>query len=292
MNAITELSFRGAKRVRVFGTHEKPLFIAADVCDILDITHNRDAVYRLPAACKGASVVVDATSGEHGSRARKTQEMATLTEAGVYRLIFTSRKPQAEEFMRWVTEEVLPAIRLNGRYEVEEQARRLAFQHFLTEVPSTWRRTFKDDWFEAILGVWGLDYVKARTPGFVGKVINEFVYDALVQGLPTELKSRRAECGKDASKLHQFLVVEAREKLSEHLAVTKALALNCQGKPDEFRESFDRVFRGRNQLLLALTGSRARRRASFCSTPEEKAIVRNVVKVKWHSTPTLSGVTA
>lgn len=283
MNAITELSFRGAKRVRVFGTHEKPLFLAADVAEILEISKSRDAVARLPKTCTGAPVVVDGSLGP--------REMSTLTEAGAYRLIFTSRKPQAEEFMRWVTEEVLPSIRLHGRYEVEEQARRLAFQHFLTEVPSTWRHTFKDDWFEAILGVWGLDYVKARTPGFVGKVINEFVYDALVQGLPTELKSRRAECGKDASKLHQFLVVEAREKLSEHLAVTKALALNCQGKPDEFRESFDRVFRGRNQLLLALTGSRAKRRASFCSTPEEKAIVRNVVKVKWHSTPTLSGVT-
>lgn len=285
MNSITELSFRGAKRVRVFGTHEKPLFVAADVCAVLDLPNVAQAISKMPATCHGDDITTDDAIG-------RKQPIATLTEAGVYRLIFKSRKPQAEEFMRWVTEEVLPAIRLKGRYEVEQQAQRLAFAHFLTEVPATWRHTFKDDWFEAILGVWGLDYVKARTPGFLGRVINTFVYDALIEGLPAELKSRRSECGKDASKLHQFLVTEAREKLSEHHAVTKALALNSQGKPDEFRESFDRVFRGRNQLLLALSGPRKARRSSFCSSPEEKAAVRGVVRVNWRSVPKLSGASA
>jgi len=92
----------------------------------------------------------------------RRQEAYYVTEAGLYRLIFRSDKPQAEKFRRWV----------------------------FTEVPATWRRTFKDEWFEAILGVWGLDYVKAKTPGFIGKVINEFVYEALISGLPAELKAR------------------------------------------------------------------------------------------------------
>lgn len=259
MNAITELAFRGAKRVRVFGSHDKPLFLAADIGDVLEITNIRMAVSRLPEWCRGCDVTVSDGTSETQGRARKTQKMSTVTEAGVYRLVFSSQKPQAEEFTRWVTEEVLPAIRLHGRYEIEQQAKKLAFAHFLTELPDAYRRTFPDDWFEAILGVWGLDYVKARTPGFVGKVINEFVYDSLMDGLPSELKARRTACGQDDAKLHQFLLTEAKDRLKEHLIATKTIALNCQGRPNDFKESFDRVFRGKNQLLLALNaGKKAR----------------------------------
>jgi hypothetical protein len=45
------------------------------------------------------------------------QELSTVSESGLYRLIFSSRKPQAQAFRRWVTQEVLPAIRRTGRYE-------------------------------------------------------------------------------------------------------------------------------------------------------------------------------
>lgn len=253
MNPIAQLTFRGSKRVRVFGSHDNPLFLAADVCDVLEISNRGSAIARMPATCRGSSIVVD---DGHGP-----QHMATLTEAGVYRLIFTSRKPQAEEFMTWVTEEVLPTIRREGRYDIQEQAKRMAFRLFLTEIPSSYRQIFPDDWFEAILGVWGLEYVKARTPSFVGKIINSYVYETLVAGLPDELKARRLECGKDYTKLHQFLITEARAKLSEHLAVTKALALNFAGRPDDFKEAFDRVFRGRNQLLLGFSPGRGTKKS-------------------------------
>lgn len=251
MNPLAQLTFRGAKRVRVFGTHEKPLFVAADVCQILGIVDAHQAVASLDDDERG-TCTVPTPGGE--------QAVSVVSESGLYSLIFKSRKPEAKAFKRWVTSDVLPAIRLHGKYEIEEQAKRLAFDKFLLEVPTDWRRTFSDGWFSAILGVWGVDYIKARTPGFVGKVINEFVYEALIAGLPEELKARRAECGKDCAKLHQFLVTEAREKLSEHLAVTKALALNCQGQPHEFREAFDRVFRGRNQLMLTLNARRPAKR--------------------------------
>ena len=44
------------------------------------------------------------------------QEVLTINESGLYSLIFTSRKPQAKRFRKWVTSEVLPAIRQTGRY--------------------------------------------------------------------------------------------------------------------------------------------------------------------------------
>lgn len=262
MNPLAQLTFRGAKRVRVFGTREKPLFLVADIGEVLEITNTRTLVSRLPATCRGCDVTItDVTSSPHRGRARKTQKMATVTEAGVYRLIFSSRKPEAEDFMACVTEEVLPTIRREGRFDIEEQARRMAFRLFLTEIPASYRQIFPDDWFEAILGVYGLEYVKAKTPSFVGKLINEYVYDALVDGLPDELKARRLECGRDYSKLHQFLVTEARVKLSEHLAATKALARNYAGQPDAFREAFARVFRGTNQLLLGFSPGRSSKKA-------------------------------
>jgi prophage antirepressor-like protein len=42
--------------------------------------------------------------------------MLTVNESGLYSLIFTSRKPEAKRFRKWVTNEVLPAIRQTGRY--------------------------------------------------------------------------------------------------------------------------------------------------------------------------------
>lgn len=250
---IQNLTFRGAKRVRVFGTTDKPLFVAADVCACLGLVDARRAVERLDADDRSSIPVIDNMGREQSAWA--------VNESGLYSLVLSSRKPEAKAFKKWVTSEVLPAIRKHGRYEIEQQARELAFAHFLTEVPAEWRKTFSDDWFEAVLGVWGLEYVKARTPGFVGSVINEYVYDALLEGLPDELKARRAECGKDGSKLHQFLKTEARPKLNEHLAVVKALALNNRGNPDCFREAFDRVFRGRDQLTINYAPARSARRA-------------------------------
>ena len=47
------------------------------------------------------------------------QEMVSINEAGLYNLIFRSIKPEARAFKRWITHEVLPAIRRNGRYDAE-----------------------------------------------------------------------------------------------------------------------------------------------------------------------------
>ena len=238
------LTFTGGKGVRIFGTADAPLFAAVDVCKILGLDQVSRAIGRLDDGESGLLEV------PHPQTKKTTITLNVVNESGLYSLIMASNKPEAKAFKRWVTSEVLPAIRKTGRYDIEEAARKLAFKHFLLELPADWRRTFSDDWFAAGLGVYGLDYIKARTPGVVGSFINEYVYDALVSGLPAELKTRREECGSDKAKLHQFLTSEAKDKLSEHLAVVKALAANNLNNPDGFREMFDRVFRGRNQLLL------------------------------------------
>lgn len=93
--------------LRVVNRDGEPWFVAKDVCEILDVTNYRNAVSRLSNRMKGVHSV-DTLGG--------TQDMLVVNEAGVYKLVFTSRKPEAERFTDWIAEEVIPAIRKHGIY--------------------------------------------------------------------------------------------------------------------------------------------------------------------------------
>ena len=105
--SLMEFSFKG-QRVRPVLLDGETWFVAADVCAVLEHTQPSKAVLRLDDDEKGVTTVP--TLG--GS-----QEMLVVNESGLYALIFSSRKPEARAFRRWVTGEVLPAIRKTGRYE-------------------------------------------------------------------------------------------------------------------------------------------------------------------------------
>ena len=110
---LASFSYEGRAPLRVFGSPEEPLFIAQEVCSALGISAHRDAFQRVPEWAQGRRVRVDAPggSGKGGS-----QDMATLTEAGLYYLVLRSDRPEAEAFQAWVCREVLPAIRKAGFY--------------------------------------------------------------------------------------------------------------------------------------------------------------------------------
>ena len=61
------------------------------------------------------------------------QEMTVINESGLYALILSSKLDSAKRFKRWVTSEVLPQIRQNGRYELQRQARVLEKRNALLE---------------------------------------------------------------------------------------------------------------------------------------------------------------
>ena len=86
-----------------------PAFVAKDVCLALGIGKYRDAVSTIDDDERG-SVLVDTPGGK--------QQMTTVTEPGFYKLVMRSRKPEAKAFQRWVTHEVLPALRRDGGYMV------------------------------------------------------------------------------------------------------------------------------------------------------------------------------
>ena len=110
MNEIVPFSYAG-REVRTVTIGDEPCLVAADVCDVLDIKNPSDALKKLDADEKGLATIY--TPGG-------PQEMAVLNEAGFYRIVMRSTKPQARPFQRWVTHEVLPAIRKAGAYNAPE----------------------------------------------------------------------------------------------------------------------------------------------------------------------------
>ena len=85
----------------------EPWFVARDVAQILELGNPRTSLALLDEDEKGVHSM-DTLGGK--------QEMAIISEAGLYSLVLRSRKPEAKAFKRWVTHEVLPAIRKHGGY--------------------------------------------------------------------------------------------------------------------------------------------------------------------------------
>ena len=99
--------------VRIIERDGDPWFVAKDVCDILEICNSRRSTSLLDEDERGVHTV-NTPSGK--------QEMTVVSEAGLYSLILKSRKPEAKAFRRWVTHEVIPAIRKTGAYVVPNRA--------------------------------------------------------------------------------------------------------------------------------------------------------------------------
>ena len=93
--------------IRVIDQGGEPWFVAADVCRALEIQNHRDVFSRLDDDEKGVALI-DTLGGQ--------QKMSTVNEPGLYSLVLGSRKPEAKAFKRWITHEVVPAIRKHGAY--------------------------------------------------------------------------------------------------------------------------------------------------------------------------------
>lgn len=97
-----------SQEVRSLSIDSEPFFVAKDVCDILAISNNRDALSKLDSDEKLMSVIP--TLGQN-------RKMWLVSESGLYALIMRSNKPEAKAFRKWVTSEVLPSIRKKGYYK-------------------------------------------------------------------------------------------------------------------------------------------------------------------------------
>lgn len=106
--SLQPFNYQG-KEVRTIIKDGEPWFVVTDVCKVLEHSNSRMAAAQLDDDEKGVSII-DTPGGP--------QEMIIVSEAGLYAFILTSRKPEAKEFKRWITHEVIPSIRKTGSYSV------------------------------------------------------------------------------------------------------------------------------------------------------------------------------
>lgn len=121
MNELQEFDFKGLK-VRTQNQNDEVWFCLKDVCKILEISNSRKVVERL----NPKEVTTSDTLTKGG-----IQKLTYINESNLYKVIFQSRKPQAEQFTEWVTSEVLPTLRRTGTYSIQHdpmQALRLMFE--------------------------------------------------------------------------------------------------------------------------------------------------------------------
>ena len=107
-NSIQRFDFKGAALRTLTDENGEPWFVAKDVCDILG-TDTRDLHKILES--DEITNVDSIHIAQNGGKAP-----LIISEPGLYRLVMKSRKPEAKEFQRWVTHEVLPSIRKTGGY--------------------------------------------------------------------------------------------------------------------------------------------------------------------------------
>ena len=98
-------------RVRTTVIDGEPWFVAADVCHALDIGNPSDALNRLDDDERTLVSIEGASNGK---------PVNGVNEPGLYSLVLGSRKPEAKAFKRWITHEVIPAIRKTGGYRVPQ----------------------------------------------------------------------------------------------------------------------------------------------------------------------------
>lgn len=112
MTDLIPFDFRGSM-MRVVTIDGEPWFVAGDVCYILGYSNPRDAIAKHVRDHQRRPSRIATPSGE--------QEATVISEPGLYRLMMRARTVWADTFQDWVTDEVLPAIRKTGRYEVAPQ---------------------------------------------------------------------------------------------------------------------------------------------------------------------------
>ena len=97
--------------VRTIEKDGQPWFVAKEVCEILELGNPSQALTRLDEDEKDTIILNEGI----GNPTR-----AIINEFGLYSLVIGSRKPEAKEFKRWITHDVIPSIRKHGAYMTPE----------------------------------------------------------------------------------------------------------------------------------------------------------------------------
>ena len=134
MNEIQIFNHAEFGEIRTVSISNEPWFVGKDVAQVLGYSNTRDALQRhVDAEDKDTVVIHDGTSGN--------PNQTLINESGLYSLVLSSKLPGAKRFKRWVTSEVLPAIRKNGGYIAGQEA--LTDQEILAKALLVAQRTIE-----------------------------------------------------------------------------------------------------------------------------------------------------
>lgn len=100
----------GENLVRVISRDGEPWWVLGDVCAVLELAKPENAASRLDEDEKSITRIEGGTSGGNPNR-------TIINESGLWSLVLTSRKPEAKQFKKWLTSEVIPSIRKTGSYQ-------------------------------------------------------------------------------------------------------------------------------------------------------------------------------
>lgn len=109
MNELKTWTFSGSE-VRTVDVNGEPWWVLKDVCTVLELTTPARVAERLDKDEVSLTHLTDSIG--------RQQETTIINESGLYSVILRSDKPQAKPFRKWVTSEVLPAIRKTGTYSI------------------------------------------------------------------------------------------------------------------------------------------------------------------------------
>lgn len=107
-NELQKFDFRGTSLRTLTDEAGEPWFVLKDCMSILDLGNPTETVKMFDKDEFSTTEVIDSIG--------RRQQTYIISEPGLYRLVMKSRKPEAKEFQRWVTHEVLPQIRRTGGY--------------------------------------------------------------------------------------------------------------------------------------------------------------------------------
>ncbi|MCY7971069.1 phage antirepressor KilAC domain-containing protein [Bacillus spizizenii] len=128
MNQLQKVFNYQDQQVRTVVKDGQPWFVAKDVCEILGIKNATQAVSKLDNDERAMLNI-----GRQGNT-------NIVNEPGLYTLILSSRKPEAKQFKRWITHEVIPAIRKTGGYVANDE---LFIQTYLPQADEHIKLLFK-----------------------------------------------------------------------------------------------------------------------------------------------------
>ena len=114
-NMITVFENEEFGAVRTATINGEPWFVANDVFRVLSVRNTKDALHTLDEDEKSGVDIID----PHG----RVQRTNCISESGLYSIVLRSRKPEAKAFRRWITHEVIPAIRKHGMYATTSMLR-------------------------------------------------------------------------------------------------------------------------------------------------------------------------